>query len=216
MTRFVRALRVVAAIAEAPRRRSRSPRADPDREWHKTQKGKEKSKYGIKGKGKEGKRGGRAWSKGLKAATPDRRQISFAWWSGEPCDGKCGWCTRCKCDGVHKRADCSKMVSLSGGAQQAGGGSDGSDGSEAIGATRPPGLQGAKGHNLAEHKACWIFPGDRASLKAEEAMIVEKSLAGVVIPDDHRDFVRGRGVRLGLSAEKENRVALASTRSSWP
>ena len=76
----------------------------------------------------------------------------------------------------------------------------------AIGATTPPGLQGAKAHSLAENQTCWIGPGDRASLTAEEAMIVEKSLAGVEIPEDDRDFVRGQGVRLGLSAEKENRV----------
>ena len=37
-------------------------------------------------------------------------------------------------------------------------------------------------------------------------MIAETSLAGVKIPEDERDFVRGQGVRLGLSAEKENRV----------
>ena len=61
-----------------------------------------------------------------------------------------------------------------------------------------------KAHNLAADQARWIVQGDRASLTAEEAMIVETSLAGVEIPWDDRDFVRGRGVRLGLSAEKEN------------
>ena len=91
---FDHPLSVAAAIAVAPRRRSRSPRADPNREWYKAQKNKGKCKDGIKGKGKEGKRGDRARGKGLKAATLDGRQICFAWWNGEPCDGKCGRCTR--------------------------------------------------------------------------------------------------------------------------
>ena len=43
-------------------------------------------------------------------------------------------------------------------------------------------------------------------LTAEEAMIVDKSLTGVEIPEEDRDYVRARGMRLGLSAEKENRV----------
>ena len=83
---------VATAIAVAPRRRSRSPRADPDREWYKAQKNKGKGKNGIKSRSKckEGKRGDRARGKGLKAVTPDGHQICFAWWTGEPCDGKCG------------------------------------------------------------------------------------------------------------------------------
>ena len=65
-----------------------------------------------KDKGKEGKRGDRARGKELKTATLDGRQICFAWWTGEPCDGKYGRVHTCrKCDGVHKRADCPKMVS---------------------------------------------------------------------------------------------------------
>ena len=51
-------------------------------------------------------------AKELKAATPDGRQICFAWWTGEPCDGKCGRAHTCrKCDGVYQRADCPKMMS---------------------------------------------------------------------------------------------------------
>ena len=61
----------------------------------------------AKCKGKDGKRGDRARGKGLKADTSDGRQICFAWWNGEPCDGTCGRVHTCrKCDGVHKRADC--------------------------------------------------------------------------------------------------------------
>ena len=63
-----------------------------------------------------------------------------------------------------------------------------------------------EGNNLVEYQARWIVPGDRASLTAEEAMFVEKSLVDVEISEDDRDFVRGEGVRLGLSAERENRV----------
>ena len=68
---FDQPLSVAAAIAVAPRCKSRSPRADPNREWCKAQKGKGKSKDGIKGndKGKEDKRGDRVRGKGLKAAT---------------------------------------------------------------------------------------------------------------------------------------------------
>ena len=58
------------------------------------------------------------------------------------------------------------------------------------------GVQGAKAYNLDENQARWIVPGDRASLTAEEAVIVAKSLATTEILFEDE----------GLSAEKENRV----------
>ena len=73
----------------------------------------------------------------------------------------------------------------------------------------PPVLQAhraQKAHNLSENQARWIVLGDRASLKSEEATIVEHLWLASIVPEYHRGIVRGQGVRLGLSAEKEKCV----------